>query len=77
MTVSVLGLCFTVPWVGLQCVVVVFPGYTYFFHVSREYGQHFIIEFDFEETSSQFSASKVNVNVSVLWLDDFPGAVDL
>ena len=29
MTVSVLRLFLTVPWVGLQCVLVVFPGHTH------------------------------------------------
>ena len=29
MTVSVLWLFLTVPWVGLQCVVVVYPDHTY------------------------------------------------
>ena len=34
-TVSVLWLFLTVPWVGLQFVIVVFPDYThYFFNVS-------------------------------------------
>ena len=28
-TISVLWLFFTVPWVGLQCVIVVFPGHTH------------------------------------------------
>ena len=29
MTVSVLCLFLTVPWVGLQCVIVAFPGHTH------------------------------------------------
>ena len=31
MTVCVLWLILTVPWVHLQCVIVVFPGHTHFF----------------------------------------------
>ena len=31
MAVSVLCLIFTVPWVGLQCVIVVFPDHTQLF----------------------------------------------
>ena len=31
-TVSVPWLFLTVPWVGLQCVIVVFPGHTYLLH---------------------------------------------
>ena len=30
MTVSVLWLVLMVPWFGLQCVTVIFPGYTHF-----------------------------------------------
>ena len=30
-TVSILCLFLTVPWVGMQCVIVVFPGHTHFF----------------------------------------------
>ena len=30
MTVSVLWLSLVVPWVGLQCVIVVFSGHTHF-----------------------------------------------
>ena len=30
-TVNAMWLFLTVPWVGLQCVIVVFPGHTYFF----------------------------------------------
>ena len=34
LTVSVLCLFLTVPWVGLQCVIVAFPGHTHLlFHV--------------------------------------------
>ena len=31
MTVSVLCLFFTVPWAGLQCVIMAFPGHTHLF----------------------------------------------
>ena len=31
MIVSVLWLILTVPWVGLQCLIVVIPGHTHFF----------------------------------------------
>ena len=31
MTVSVLPPSITMPWVGLQCVIVVFPGHTHLF----------------------------------------------
>ena len=30
MTVSALWIFLTMPWVGLQCVIVVFPDYTHF-----------------------------------------------
>ena len=31
-TVNVPWLCLTVPWIGLQYVIVVFPDHTHFFH---------------------------------------------
>ena len=31
-TINVLWLCLRVPWVGLQCVIVVFPGHTELIH---------------------------------------------
>ena len=34
-TVKVLWLFLTVPWVGLQCVIVVFPNHTHFLGVSN------------------------------------------
>ena len=30
MTISALCLILAVPWVGLQCVIVAFPGHTFF-----------------------------------------------
>ena len=55
MTVSVLCLLLTVPFVGLQCVIVLFPDYTSFFFQkcfrqeiwSRPDGQSNIITFFF------------------------------
>ena len=34
-TVSVLWLFLTVPWVGLQCVIVVYPDHTHFLKISE------------------------------------------
>ena len=33
----VLWLFLTVPWVGLQCVIVVFPDHTYFFYLVADF----------------------------------------
>ena len=33
-TVNVLWFFLTVPWVGLQCVIVVIPGHTHFFQIA-------------------------------------------
>ena len=42
-TVYVLWLFLTMPWVGLQCLLVVFPDYTHFFfyNVKINLGQSF------------------------------------
>ena len=37
MTVSVLRLFLTVPWVGLHCETVVFPGHTHLFFQRNDY----------------------------------------
>ena len=42
-TVNVLCLFLTVPWVGLQCVIVVFPDHThYFFILLFQYFYHYV-----------------------------------
>ena len=37
MTVSVLWLFLTVPWVDLQCAVMVFPDHTHYFFIADNY----------------------------------------
>ena len=39
-TINVLRLFLTVPWVGLQCVIVVFPDHTHYFLTRRLYKEN-------------------------------------
>ena len=57
MTVNVLWLSFTVPWVGLQCVIVVFLDHTHFFKIGIQgsYRQDCVKFKDFSRTSQGLS----------------------
>ena len=44
-TVNVLRLFLTVTWVGLQCVIVVFPDHTHLFLANLPYQCHLELEF--------------------------------
>ena len=62
-TINVLWLLLTVPWVGLQCVIVVFPDHTHFFidycKLITEYGWMAI------------NSVKYNSNHSTIWSNFF------
>ena len=56
-TINVLWLFLTVPWVGLQCVIVVFPDHTYFLKVKTKSPK-------FETTKYTF---KFSCTISNIW----------
>ena len=45
-TINILWLFLLLPWVGLQCVIVVFPDHTHFFHamLDKNYSKIFVSE---------------------------------
>ena len=74
MTVGVLWLLLTVPRVGLQFVIVVFPDHTYFFHINQRH--HVSLERFFDLTICKAFRKCFNVeNIIIPSLNTMPHTI--
>ena len=63
MTVSVLWLFLTLPWVGLQCVIVLFPGHIETLYLFEQVHKAALLR---EKMSSEFPAKKDSIQIQTL-----------